>query len=455
MRRSFLPIVPPREAGPGFLNNGGAPLGGETDFFDTATADNGTFTNLGGGVPGGGGLTQFFDSSTAGNGTFTNLTGVPLGGAGHTSFFGTSTAGHATITNEATGSDAFIPPGTVSFNDMSDAGESLITSNGTEVAFGSGAFATFYDFSSGGNATIIANGGSGLNAFSATTSFLGNSTAGNAVIIANGNSSQSVGGLITFQESSSGGTSRIQLFGIGALDISFRDTSEVTIGSLEGDGEVHLGANHLRVGSNNLSTSFGGVIDGTGSLIKGGRGKLILNGASTYTGGTSIEGGTLFVAYRAGSATGNGPVQVNKGTLGGAGKIAGAVTVGNGIDAMAALSPGLIDANPAALSIQGTLTFRSLATYKVTLDSTTATADAIIANGITVGTGTIAFIQDIGADIIAVGTVFTIISNTSASPIVGTFGNLADNSSFTLNGNNFLVSYEGGDGNDLTLTVVP
>jgi hypothetical protein len=90
------------------------------------------------------------------------------------------------------------------------------------------------------------------------------------MLIANGNSTQSSGGLITFQESSSGGTSRIQLFGIGALDISFRDTSEVTIGSLEGDGEVHLGANHLTVGSNNLSTNFGGVIDGTGSLIKRG-----------------------------------------------------------------------------------------------------------------------------------------------------------------------------------------
>ena len=53
------------------------------------------------------------------------------------------------------------------------------------------------------------------------------------------------------------------------------------------------------------------------------------------------------------------------------------------------------------------------------------------------------------------GTVFIIISNTSTGPTAGTFGNLGDNSVFTLNGNNFLVSYSGGDGNDLTLTVVP
>jgi hypothetical protein len=36
-----------------------------------------------------------------------------------------------------------------------------------------------------------------------------------------------------------------------------------------------------------------------------------------------------------------------------------------------------------------------------------------------------------------------------------TFGNGADGSIFTNNGNNFQASYEGGDGNNITLTVVP
>ena len=96
-----------------------------------------------------------------------------------------------------------------------------------------------------------------------------------------------------------------------------------------------------------------------------------------------------------------------------------------------------------------------MATYKVTLDSTTATADEVIANGVTIEPGATTSLQDIGSGPIPVGTVLIIISNASASPIGGTFANLADNSSFNLNGNNFLVSYEGGDGNDLTLTVVP
>jgi N-acetylneuraminic acid mutarotase len=53
-----------------------------------------------------------------------------------------------------------------------------------------------------------------------------------------------------------------------------------------------------------------------------------------------------------------------------------------------------------------------------------------------------------------IGTVLTAISNTSNSPISGTFSNLADGATLTVGDNTYQVSYEGGDGNDLTLTVV-
>ena len=53
------------------------------------------------------------------------------------------------------------------------------------------------------------------------------------------------------------------------------------------------------------------------------------------------------------------------------------------------------------------------------------------------------------------GLVLTVISNTSSTPISGTFANLPDGAILTVNGNNFQANYEGGDGNDLTLTVVP
>ena len=56
---------------------------------------------------------------------------------------------------------------------------------------------------------------------------------------------------------------------------------------------------------------------------------------------------------------------------------------------------------------------------------------------------------------LSAGTTLTVISNTAATPIVGTFANLPDHSIVTIGGNHFQVNYEGGDGNDLTLTVVP
>jgi hypothetical protein len=47
------------------------------------------------------------------------------------------------------------------------------------------------------------------------------------------------------------------------------------------------------------------------------------------------------------------------------------------------------------------------------------------------------------------------LSAATAEPIGGTFVGLADGSTRTIGTNKLEVSYEGGDGNDLTLTVVP
>src|SRR4029079_11390081 len=96
------------------------------------------------------------------------------------------------------------------------------------------------------------------------------------------------------------------------------------------DGIVLLGTNLVYVGSNTnpLSTEFGGVIQGDGSIDKFGSATLTLTRANTYTGGTTVTGGFLRVNNRTGSATGSGPVVVESGaTLGGAGVVTGLVTV--------------------------------------------------------------------------------------------------------------------------------
>jgi hypothetical protein len=53
------------------------------------------------------------------------------------------------------------------------------------------------------------------------------------------------------------------------------------------------------------------------------------------------------------------------------------------------------------------------------------------------------------------GTVFTLIDNTATTAISGVFSNLANGSIITAGSNHLQVSYQGGDGNNLTLTVVP
>ena len=59
----------------------------------------------------------------------------------------------------------------------------------------------------------------------------------------------------------------------------------------------------------------------------------------------------------------DGTVNVNSGTLGGYGRIAGTVTIGTGSDSGAFLAPALGTRKTATLTIQSPLTFNSDGTY--------------------------------------------------------------------------------------------
>jgi len=408
---------------------------GDITFGDSATAGNASFTNNAG--------LKFGATSTAGNATVTNNVEVL--------FQGSSTAGNATFNNEF---------GIVIFMDTSTAGNATFTNGGGTVSGTGGGFTVFQAGSTAGNATVITNGATVSDAFKGQNLFEGD--AGNATLIANGGANGGAGGFIQYRLGSTGGTARVEVFGNGTLDISQHDLPGVTTGSIEGNGLVFLGGVNLTVGTNNLSTTFSGLMQdggfsgGTGgSLTKAGRGKLSLVNANTYTGGTTVNAGSLLVKNRTGSGTGTGAVQVNTGTLGGTGAINGAVTVGTGTSSGAILLGGNSASSPGTLTVNNTLTFNSLSTYQCVLNRTRTKASKATALGVTITTNVPFAFVDTGTGTLATGTVFTVINNTSANAISGRFINLADGSVFTSNGNNFQVSYTGGTGNDLTLTVVP
>jgi len=103
----------------------------------------------------------------------------------------------------------------------------------------------------------------------------------------------------------------------GAFDISNITASSTTIGALSGAAgtTVALGSKTLAVDSAS-NTTYAGQIGGTGSLVKAGTGTLILAGSNSYSGGTTISGGTLQIS-ETGGISGNidtGTV-ANHGTL--------------------------------------------------------------------------------------------------------------------------------------------
>ena len=218
------------------------------------------------------GYTIFNDRSSAGGASIANASTELdfYGDIGRTIFNGASTADHASISNYGAGGSHGAGGQTI-FNETSTAANASIDNLGSGPASTAGSALTiFNDASTAGHATITNQAGD----FAGETIFTGSSTADSATLIANEGSYYATCAII-FDDASTGGTARVKVFGNGYLDITGHQ-SNLTVGSIEGSGNVFLGANNLRVGTNNINTSFSGVISGSGLLAKVGRGILTL-----------------------------------------------------------------------------------------------------------------------------------------------------------------------------------
>jgi fibronectin-binding autotransporter adhesin len=402
---------------------------GRIEFTNNATAGSATSFTMNSG-----GLVQFHDSSTAGAGAFT------INAGGNMRFDGnSSTAGNGTFTLNG--------PGGIFDQEILFQGGTA--GHGTFTINGGSAF--FANSSTAGNAIITANGSNDAGNFEhGSIIFFNVATTGSATLIANGGTNGGMGGTIAIIDGSAGGNARVELFGNGTLIVgeSLSDRN-ITIGSLEGDGNVLLssvsggagGTNGLNVGSNNLSTTFSGVISGPRALIKIGSGTLALSGTNTYTGVTTVNAGKLIVD---GAITST--VTVNGGTLGGSGTT-GAITVNKGGVLSPGNSPGILNAN-------GNLKLSLGSTYLVDLNGTTVGKEydqTNVTGVVSLDTATLSL--NLGFTPTA-GSTFTIINNDLNDIVIGTFGDLSEGATFVSGGRTFTISYQGGDGNDVALTAV-
>ena len=433
--------------------DGDSTYGAFTDFDYSSSAGNATLVNQGSTAADTvfGGHTSLLFNSSAESATFINNPGtVSQAAAGFTLVQTTRNIGNSTfICNPATMAGA--EGGWVEYDGGTSAG-TVFNMMGSTVA---GAQAgQIYVYGGSGDASFIANGGNGSEAPGGLIDLFALPFSDQTVVTANGGINGGLGGTILIEGNPVLDAPQFEVFGDGTLDLT-NATGTIAIGSLSGSGIVLLDGHTLSIGSNDFDTTFSGVIQESGGLTKAGTGTLTLTGANSYTGATTVSAGVLVVSNTSGSGTGTGAVNVSVGTLGGKGVISGGVTIGTGSGVGAFLAPSVASNQTGKLTLKKTLTFKSDSTYTYKLNTNNARADLVRAKGITVeGSAQFAF-QPKGNHTLTLGTVFTVLNSVSTAPISGTFANLPDNSTFTVGPNNYQASYEGGDGNDLTLTVVP
>ncbi|PDS75805.1 autotransporter domain-containing protein [Rhizobium sp. L43] len=198
----------------------------------------------------------------------------------------------------------------------------------------------------------------------------------------------------------------------GILDLGGFD---LTMGALSGSGgEIAIGGAELTLDQAS-STTYGGILSGSGDFTMLGNGTLLLTGNSSgFTGTTTVADGRLIVNGSLG-----GILMMTGGTLAGSGHI-DAVTAGAGVT----IAPGN---SIGTLTIGGNLTFDPSSTYEVEVDPGSTASDFISVAGI-------AFLN--GAGVVHVGmngdyqpfSTYTIL--TAAGGINGTFGAVTSNYAF-------------------------
>jgi autotransporter-associated beta strand protein len=286
-------------------------------------------------------------------------------------------------------------------------------------------------YSTAPTVTITGGGGSGATATAVLTSGIVSSiTITNAGVgYTSAPTIAFTGGTVTAAGTNPSGTGNATNFVVAGIQVThpgsgYISAPSVTFSSGTGSAatanmsSVILGANSNIGGSGDLVIHPG--ITGAFGLTKVGSGTLTLHGSNAH-GTTTINGGRLALT----------------------GSLAGALSTSNGFTFAPQGTP----------TVTGALTQFSSSILQVRLNGSTIGTgyDQLNASGAVTLSGTLDLVC--GPNL-APGSTFTLLNKTSTGAITGTFAGKANNSTFSDDGYTFQITYTGGTGNDVVLTLI-
>ena len=217
--------------------------------------------------------------------------------------------------------------------------------------------------------------------------------------------------------------------------------------SLTFNGPINLNGNNLTFDTAESALvdapiDVHGVISGGGGLSKTNSGTLTLWSNNTYTGSTTLNGGTLRL-YGMQPAS---PIALMAGTFHAQGTVGTVTALGSGGPDTVVFRPGLTQSFITTSNVM----LNSAATFQVDLSSSLIHNMLVVHGTVALNNATLAVSLGYTP---SVGDSFLIINNDGGEAVSGTFNGLPEGSSFTFGNTRFSISYTGFDGNDVVLTV--
>jgi fibronectin-binding autotransporter adhesin len=441
---------------------------------------------LSGVISGSGNLVKSYTGTLtlSGNNTYTGKTFIQptnvSGGAGagilSVSSFNSVNGGTPLMVSSSLGAPTTVENGTIEF------GTTTVQQGATLTYTGSGETTDrVINFAMNGNGATKTLDASGTGLLKFTSTFTKSGSDNNDVTLQGAGNGEIVGGLNfalrNFTKTGAG------TWTLGA-NLGHTGTTTISGGTLELNSGATIGGGTYSstIAFSNSSTlrynstanqTLSGVISGAGAIVKENTGTLTLSNTNTYTGATTVNGGTLEVALGGGTAAGSAVTVSNSGsalvvngtvngtlvanastTVSGSGTVVGAATISGNLNP--GNSPGELNFTDSLTLTSTTVTTMEIngADLGITYDNIDVggalSYDGILtlAIGSVFGSNTVFDLFDFGSqsgsfDSVALTGLYT-----------GTFTNSSGVWSTTTNAGNETWSFSQATG-DLTLTVIP